>query len=141
MNPLKPRLMIKPIYDYLCQTMDQEKLIMTFRSSFFVLINYQIVTLTYDHSYLRLFILNNGRRRIIYNNHKLFFRRDKLHNDTLVPNKFTSTAVIPNRTTSKNEYFISDVHFKFILKYSSPPLGTCTKTISLEKYFNAILLE
>ena len=29
------------------------------------------------------------------------FYHDKLHNDTIVPNKFTITSVIPNINTSK----------------------------------------
>ena len=60
--------MTKPIYNYLCEKMVQKKLFTKFMSSFFVQLSYKIVILTYDHSYLQLFMLNNGKRRVIYDN-------------------------------------------------------------------------
>ena len=59
--------MIKPIYNYLCEN-GTMKFFMTIKSSFFVMISYQIVTLTYDQSYLQLKMLNNGTRESIYDN-------------------------------------------------------------------------
>ena len=41
---------------------------------------------------------------------KLVFHHDKIHNDNIIANKFTIIEVIMNITTSKNEYFISDVN-------------------------------
>ena len=51
---------------------------MTIIRSFFVVISYKTLTLTYDQSYLRLLVLKNGTRKIIYDNYKLIFRHDKL---------------------------------------------------------------
>ena len=48
--------------------MVQWNFFMTIKSSFFVMISYQIVTLTYDQSYLQLKMLNNGTRESIYDN-------------------------------------------------------------------------
>ena len=65
--------MIKPFYNYLRETMIHGKTFITFISSLFVLLSYQILTLTYDHGYLQLLMLNNGKRRIIYVDKKLVF--------------------------------------------------------------------
>ena len=78
-------------------------------------------------------MLNNGKMKTIYDNWKLIFCHDKLHHNNIISNKFTITAVIKNRTTSKKKYFISDVNYKCILQYSRPPLGTRTKIILLDK--------
>ena len=67
-NPLEYWLMVKPIYNYLCETIVQEKLFITFISSFFVLVSYNIVTLTCDHGYLQLLMFKNGRGDIICDN-------------------------------------------------------------------------
>ena len=67
-NSLEYQLMIKPLHKYLCETMVQEKIFIIFLRSFFVLENYKIATLTYDHRYLQLLVLNNGKRKIIYDN-------------------------------------------------------------------------
>ena len=75
--------MIKPIYKYLYETMVKQKLLITFISSFFVLVSYKIVSLTYDHEYLQLLILNNGKRKIFYDIYKLVFHHDKLHPDNI----------------------------------------------------------
>ena len=72
---------------------------MNSRSTYFVLISYQIVTLAYGHSYLLWMMLNNGKRKIIYDNYKLFCHY-KLHNDDIIPNKLTITAVVLNITTN-----------------------------------------
>ena len=55
-------------------------------------------------------MLNNGVIINIYDNEKLIFRHDKLHNDNITPNKFTITALIMHRTMSKNKYVTSDVN-------------------------------
>ena len=57
------------------------KLFMTIRSSFFVLISYQILTSTNEYWYLRLLVLNNGTNKIIYDYYKLIF---VLKNYTLI---------------------------------------------------------
>ena len=61
-------------------------------------------------------MVNNGKMNIIYDNWKLVFHHDKLHDDNIIAKPITMIEVIMNRTTSKNEYFISDVNCKFILK-------------------------
>ena len=58
---------------------------MTIISSFFVMISYQIITLNYYQTYLRFFMLKNGTRENIYDNWKLVFRHDKLHNYNIIP--------------------------------------------------------
>ena len=78
-------------------------------------------------------MLNNKKMRIIYENWKLIFRHDKLHNGNTPANKITIIDVIPNRTTSKNIFFVSDVNYKCILHYSIPTLGICTRIMSPEK--------
>ena len=40
---------------------------------FFVLVGYKIVTLAYDHGYLQLLMLNNGKSKMIYDYYKLVF--------------------------------------------------------------------
>ena len=83
-NPLKYRRIIKTLYNYKCETTVQEQFFIIFRISFFVLVSYQIVTLTDDHSYLQLLMLKNWKRKIIYDNSKLRVCRDKLHNDDII---------------------------------------------------------
>ena len=39
----------------------------------FVLVGYKIVTLTYDHGYLQLFMLNNGKRKSFITIRSSFF--------------------------------------------------------------------
>ena len=39
-----------------------------------------IVTSTYDQTYLRLLMWNDGTRGVIYDSYKLIFRHDKLQN-------------------------------------------------------------
>ena len=45
-------------------------------------------------------MLNNITRKNIYDNYKLIFHNDKLHDDKIIPNKLTIIAVILNKITS-----------------------------------------
>ena len=72
--------------------MVQERLFMTIRSSFFVLISHQVITLTCDHSYLRLLMLNNGTKKKIYYYYKLVFQYYKPHSDNIIPSDFKITS-------------------------------------------------
>ena len=66
----------------------------------FVMISYQIISLTYDQRLLQLLMLNIGTRKIIYDNYNLFHFHDKLQNDKIIPNEFIISSVIPNNTTA-----------------------------------------
>ena len=56
--------MIISFYNYWYETMVEGELFMTIISSFFVIINYIIVPLTYDKRYLKLLMLNNITRKL-----------------------------------------------------------------------------
>ena len=80
--------MIKPLCNYLCERMVNNKLFITFIRSFVVLVSCIFVSLTYDNVYSLIFMVNDGKRRIIYDNQKLVFNHYKLHNVNIIANIF-----------------------------------------------------
>ena len=46
-------------------------------------------------------MLKNVKKKIIYDDYKLVFHHDKLHNDSIIAKTFTITEVILNIATSK----------------------------------------
>ena len=123
--------MIKTIYNNWCETMVQGKLFMTIRSSFFALKGYQIVTLTCEHRYLRLLMLNNGTNKTIMTIISSFFI---MRNYTMITS-FQTTLQLQQWSQIKlhqkwkfHKLCILEMYLKFLVTLKR----TCTKIISLE---------
>ena len=87
------------------------EIVIAFISLFLVPGNYQIITLTFYCIYLQWIRYNDGIRKFVYENYKHVFCHDAQHNGKkYIKPIFTNIEVLANRTTSQNEYFISDVN-------------------------------
>ena len=117
------------------------KMVITSRTLSLDLKNYQVLTLTYYRIYLQWFRYTMAEEKLSMKIKSPFFVM--IHN-TMKKNWkqiFTNAEVLPNKTTSWNEYFVHYLNLNYILQYTTPYLGACTSFKSPEKHFYEILIK